>query len=129
MSAFKTFEEIRAWQIGHKLVLRIYGISNQTPFAKDFALRDQIRRASVSIVSNIAEGYDRNGNREFLQFLSMAKGSAAEVRTHLYIARDLGYIEDGLFKELLACVSEVGRLLGALMSYLKNTGFKGPKSK
>jgi four helix bundle protein len=80
MATFKKFEEIECWKRARELTRRIYKISSKAAFARDFGLKDQIRRASVSVMSNIAEGYDRSGTGEFVQFLATAKGSAAEVR-------------------------------------------------
>ena len=87
MATFKRVEDIEVWQRARVLTREIYRISNLGSFSKDFGLRDQIRRASVSIMSNIAEGFERSGSGEFAQFLSMAKGSSGEVRTQLYISR------------------------------------------
>lgn len=83
MSTFQRFEEIEAWQKARELTKAIYALSNDSQFARDFGLRDQIRRASVSIMSNIAEGFGRGGNKEFIQFLSTAKGSTSEVQAQL----------------------------------------------
>ena len=93
MATFKKFEEIEAWRKARDLTKRIYKISRTTAFARDFGLKDQIRRASVSIMSNIAEGYDGSGTGEFIQFLATAKGSAAEVKCQLYVALDQDYID------------------------------------
>lgn len=86
------FEDIKAWQIARELVREIYRITNKDEFAKDFGLKDQIRRAAVSIMSNISEGFERGSDKEFNQFLNYARGSSAEVKSQLYIASDLGYI-------------------------------------
>jgi four helix bundle protein len=83
MSTFKKFEEIECWKRARELTRQVYKISNGAAFAKDFGLKNQIRRAAVSVMSNIAEGHDRNGTAEFIQFLATAKGSAAEVRCQL----------------------------------------------
>jgi four helix bundle protein len=83
MSTIERFEDIEAWKLARKLTSLIYEVSAARDFSRDFALRDQIRRASISIVSNIAEGFERDGDREFLQFLSVAKGSCGEVRAQL----------------------------------------------
>src|SRR6266705_1124364 len=99
MATFKKFEEIEAWKKARELTKRVYRISRTSSFAKDLGLRDQIRRASVSVMSNIAEGYDRSGTGEFVQFLSTAKGSAAEVRCQLYVAADQGYIQEDDFTQ------------------------------
>jgi four helix bundle protein len=85
MATFRRFDEIEAWQKARELTKFVYRISNHGAFAKDFGLRDQIRRASVSIVANIAEGFERDGTAEFIQFLTVAKGSAAEVLSHAYV--------------------------------------------
>ncbi len=98
MPTFKSFEEIESWQKARELTREVYTVSNQGAFGKDFGLRDQIRRASVSIMSNIAEGFERDGNREFLQFLAVAKGSSGEVRAQLYIALDQDYINKNTFE-------------------------------
>src|SRR6266849_2693566 len=100
MATFKTFEEIDAWKRARELTKRIYAVSGAGTFAKDFSLKDQIRRASVSIMSNIAEGYDRGGTAEFIQFLAIAKGSTAEVKCQLYVALDQNYIDQPIFTEL-----------------------------
>ncbi len=86
---FNRFEEIEVWQLSRKLVKDIYKITTEPAFSKDFGLKDQIRRCAVSIPSNIAEGYERKSNVEFIRFLYISKGSAGELRTQLYIAYDL----------------------------------------
>jgi four helix bundle protein len=129
MPSFKTFKEIEAWQKARELTRDIYAISNDGVFAKDFGLRDQIRRASVSIMANIAEGHERGGTAEFVQFLSMAKGSAGEVDSHLCVAFDLGYLDKSTFDRLSSATAEAARLIGALMQYLRRSGIKGGKYK
>jgi four helix bundle protein len=88
VSTFKSFVDIDAWQKARELTSAIYAVSNRSSFSKDFALRDQLRRASVSIMANIAEGFGRSGSGEFLQFLAIAKGSACEVLSHIHVAFD-----------------------------------------
>jgi four helix bundle protein len=129
MSTFKSFEDIDAWQKARQLTNRIYDVSDADPFARDFGLRDQIRRASVSILSNIAEGFERGGTAEFIQFLSAAKGSAGEVRAQLYVALDRKYINENTFRELSALASEISRKISGLMTYLKQSGIRGTKYK
>ncbi len=129
MSSFKSFEEIESWQKARELTREVYTVSNQGAFTKDFGLRDQIRKASISIMSNIAEGFERDGTREFLQFLAVAKGSSSEVRAQLYIALDQDYIDKNTFETLSAISIEIGRLLGGLMNYLRETDIKGKKFK
>ena len=127
MATFKRFEEIESWKRARKLTKRIYQLSNQGAFARDFALRDQIRRACVSIMSNIAEGHDRSGTKEFVQFLATAKASAAEVRCQLYIALDQGYISEDEFTELGREALETQLLIGGLIKYLRRSGCRGNK--
>lgn len=121
MASFRSFEEIEAWQEGRALVKEIYVISNDGPLSKDFALRDQLRRASLSIISNIAEGFERGGTAEFIRFLNIAKGSAGEVRAQLYVARDLNYLDEEDFKRLSITVVRVSRMLSRLIGYLRET--------
>ncbi|MDP2842635.1 MAG: four helix bundle protein [Acetobacterium sp.] len=87
------FEDLEVWKTARELTNRIYGITADGSFSKDYGLRDQIRRAAVSVMSNIAEGYERGGNQELIQFLSIAKGSSGEVRSQLYVAMDQEYID------------------------------------
>jgi len=129
MATFKKFEEIECWKSARELTRRIYAITNNQSFARDFGLKDQIRRAAVSVMSNIAEGYERSGTAEFIHFLATAKGSAAEVRCQLYVAVDLGYIQQEHFIELSNLASDTSRMLSALMKYLRTSGYKGTKFK
>src|SRR5215471_711140 len=94
------FEDILAWQKARTLAKNIYDSTRAGAFAKDYGLKDQVQRASVSTMSNIAEGFERGGDREFVQFLSNSKGSCGEVKSHLYVALDLNYITDSTFREL-----------------------------
>lgn len=129
MSAFQRFEDIEAWQKARELTKAIYAMSNDGQFARDFGLRDQIRRASVSIMSNIAEGFGRGGNKEFMQFLSTAKGSASEVQAQLYVAIDAGYINQDQFQKLYSETEATARMIAGLLRYLQNSDFKGAKYK
>ena len=108
------FEDLIAWQKARTLTRQIYVISRKGNFGNDRALASQIQRASTSIMSNIAEGFDRGGNREFHHFLVIAKGSCAEVRSQLYIAFDAGYLDQSEFNDLLQRAEEVGRIIGGL---------------
>ena len=127
MATFKRFEEIESWKRARKLTNKIYQLSSRGDFARDFTLKDQVRRACVSIMSNIAEGYDRSGTKEFVQFLATAKGSAGEVRCQLYIALDQGYIDENEFAELVSTALQTQCLIGGLMNYLRRSGYKGNK--
>ena len=108
------FEDFVAWQKARVLTGRIYEVTRQGNFAKDYGLKDQIQRAAVSIMSNIAEGYERGRPTEFHQFLSIAKASCAELRSQLYIALDAHYITQEVFNELMSKATEVGQIIGGL---------------
>ena len=108
------FEELIAWQKARVLTREIYEITRRGAFARDFGLSGQIQRAAVSIMSNIAEGFERGGRGEFHQFLSTAKASCAEVRSQLYVALDVGYLEEQTFHTLLRQAEEVARIAGGL---------------
>src|SRR5580765_4245238 len=99
MAKFSRFEDIDAWKKARALSKEIYLITKNGEFAHDFALRDQIRRAAISVLSNIAEGFERGGDKEFRQFLATAKGSVGEVRSQLYIALDAEYLTENQFKQ------------------------------
>ena len=113
------FEDLQAWQKSKQLCVAIYRVTGQGRFARDFGLRDQIQRAAVSVMSNIAEGFERNSRAEFARFVSIARGSAGEVRSQLHLARELGYVEDEQGGELLAACSEVTRMLVSLRKSLE----------
>ena len=108
------FEDLIAWQKARVLTGLIYRITSQAPFSRDFRLSDQIRSAAVSIMSNIAEGFERWKASEFQHFLSIAKGSCAELRSQLYVAIDVQYIDQPTFDEAMAKAVEVGRIIGSL---------------
>jgi four helix bundle protein len=127
MATFRRFDEIEAWQKAREVTKFVYRISNHGGFAKDFGLRDQIRRASVSIMANIAEGFERDGTGELIQFLAVAKGSAAEVLSHADVALDQDFISKENFDRLAAMTAELGRMIAALMTYLRRSGTKGLK--
>jgi four helix bundle protein len=125
----RRFEDIEAWQVTRELAAAIYVISGTGLFAKDRTLRDQARRAAVSALSNIAEGFERQGTAEFVQFLSVAKGSLGELRSQLYLARDLGYLGTGEAERLLDLNADAARLVGGLMRYLRGSQIRGTKFK
>lgn len=119
MSRIERFEELIAWQKARALTQRVYQVTRQTPFNKDFGLSGQIQRAAVSIMSNIAEGSERKRRAEFHQFLSIAKASCAEVRSHLYVALDAEYLSSLQFEKLMASAEEVARVLGGLRAVIE----------
>jgi four helix bundle protein len=108
------FEDLIAWQKARELTKNIYQVTTQGDLSRDFGLRDQIRRASVSIMSNIAEGFERGGRSEFHQFLVIAKGSCAELRSQLYVSLDVGHIDLATFQTLDALAMETSRVIGGL---------------
>ena len=116
---YKRFEELPVWQKAKKLAVQIYKATQQGKFRKDYSLSEQIRKSSVSISSNIAEGFERGSRKEFIQFLYIAKGSAGELRSQLDIASDLGYLEEEVSKYLRTEVIQTSEQLGAFISALK----------
>lgn len=129
MASFRSFTDIDAWQKARELTGLVYGATRAGAFSKDFALRDQVRRASVSIMANIAEGFGRSGSGEFIQFLAVAKGSACEVVSHLYLALDQGYVSQQEFERLNDLADKTVNLIGGLMKYLQQSTIKGAKYK
>ena len=123
------FEDLEVWKTARELTNRIYGITANGSFLKDSGLRDQIRRAAVSIMSNIAEGYERSGNQELIQFLSIAKGSSGEVRSQLYVAMDQEYIDKRKNELLIDAFKKLSIMINNFMEYLKGSRYKGPKYK
>lgn len=129
MAKIERFEDMLSWQKARELTRHIYAFSKRGDFAKDFELRGQMRGASVSIMSNIAEGFERGGDKEFLQFLSTAKGSCGEVRSQLYVALDQTYVSQAEFESLYSGTIEVGRLISGFMGYLQQSTLRGNKFK
>jgi four helix bundle protein len=127
MATIERFEDIQAWQMARQSTRMIYEATSTGTFSRDFALKDQIRRAAISIMSNIAEGFDRDGSKEFLNFLSIAKGSCAESRAQLYVALDGGHISRAEFDRLYKSLDETGRLIGGFMRYLSSCEISGKK--
>jgi four helix bundle protein len=127
MARINKFEDIESWKRARTLTNEVYQITAKGSFIRDFCLRDQIRRATISILSNIAEGFERSGDNEFLQFLSIAKGSCGEVRAQLYVALDQSYITPAQFKSLSDCTSEISQLISGLMKYLRQSSLRGSK--
>lgn len=129
MATITRFEDIEAWKKARELTREIYRHSKGGLFSKDFALRDQIRRAAVSAMSNIAEGFERGGTKEFMQFLAIAKGSIGEIEAQLYVALDQAYINEAQFLSVKRLAEPTKRLIGGLMNYLRQSGMKGAKYK
>lgn len=129
MPTITRFEDIEAWKQARELTRMVYSYTKIGEFARDFGLRDQIRRAAVSSMSNIAEGFERDGNSEFIHFLSIAKGSTGEVESQLYVALDQNYISDKQLQEVRCVSGSVKRMTAGLMTYLRRSDVKGLKFK
>lgn len=127
MARFQQFEDIEAWQKARLLAADIYACSRRGLFARDYALCNQMRAAAVSIMSNIAEGFERDGNREFVQFLAIAKGSCGELRAQLCVAKDQDYLSLEDFGRLAGLARETSRMIAGLMRYLRHSQRLGHK--
>lgn len=126
MGKIKRFEDIEAWKKARNLTNDIYGVTSKGDFARDFGLRDQIRRASVSVMLNIAEGFGRKTNKEFARFLIQAHGSVSEVQSALYVALDQNYITEQEFHQFYNSYESVSKMLTKFVQYLLNK--KGGRS-
>jgi len=127
MAKITRFEDVEAWRLGRELTKKVYEASSRGSFSRDFGLRDQIRRAAVSVMSNIAEGFECGGDKEFRQFLSLAKGSAGELRSQLYVAVDVGLLSQDQFAELYSLANDTARMVAGFMRYLGGSELKGAK--
>ena len=127
MATIKRFEEIKVWQEAKRLAVMVYAMTRQGTFVKDFGLRDQIQRAAVSVSSNIAEGFSRSGNREFVNFLWIAKGSVAEVQSQLHIAKEVGYVDDAHAHEIYECAEKCGVMIYKFIKSLQESNVSGVK--
>ena len=127
MGKIERFEDLDIWQHARKITKNIYTACRQGEFLSDFGLHNQIQRAAVSIMSNIAEGFERETNKEFIQFLYIAKGSAGEARSQLYIALDLGYISQDVFDSLNLDLLSISKRLSGFITYLQTSSLKGRK--
>lgn len=127
MATIKKFEDLEVWQKARVLCKKVFELMQKESFSKDYELKNQISRSSGSTMDNIAEGFERGGNREFIQFLGFAKGSAGEVRSQLYRALDRNHINEAEFKETYALADEVGKMISGLTKYLLKSDIKGHK--
>ncbi len=127
MSTIERFEDLEAWKRARNFAKLIQTVSDNGNFGRDFGLKDQIRRATYSIVSNIAEGFERDGDKEFIQYLFVAKGSCGEVRAQLYLAVDFDYITEDEFLQLRTKALELNRIISGLIKYLKQSNLTGKK--
>jgi len=119
MAVWKRFEEMDVWKKACQLTCSVYEITREGEVAKDFAFRDQVRRSALSVPSNIAEGFERGSDSQFVQMLWIAKGSCGELRTQLYLGKRLGHIDGDKMQELVALAEEVSRMIAGLIKHLK----------
>ena len=129
MASYKRFEDLPIWQKARSFSKRIFEITLEDKFSKEFRMCSQIRAASGSIMDNIAEGFERNGNGEFKQFLYIAKGSCGETRSQIYRAFDYGFISEKQFEEMKSLSEEISKSINSFIDYLNNTEIKGTKFK
>lgn len=129
MSTIHRFEDLEVWQKAREICKYIFILTCRDPFSKDYSLKDQIKRSSGSVMDNIAEGFERGGNKEFTNFLTISKGSFGEVRSQTYRAFDYGYITIENLDHLLNETNSLTERLGKFISYLRNSEFKGVKFK
>lgn len=122
------FSDLEIWKSARELSKKINEISQIAPFDKDYRFRDQIKAAAGSIMDNIAEGFERGGNKEFIQFLYIAKGSAGETRSQLYRAFDFGYIDEETLERLVKIAESISTRIASLINYLKSSDYKGAKN-
>ncbi len=127
MATINRFEDLEIWQKARKLCQFVNSFTSSEKFSKDFDLKNQIKRSSGSCMDNIAEGFEREGNREFRNFLSIAKGSVGETRSQMYRALDLGYILKEQFDVAVELCEELSKNINGLMAYLKKSEYKGNK--
>ncbi|MBO7469176.1 MAG: four helix bundle protein [Bacteroidales bacterium] len=129
MASYKRFEDLPIWQKARSFSKKIFEITLEDKFSKEIRLCSQIRAASGSIMDNIAEGFERNGNGEFKQFLYIAKGSCGETRSQIYRAFDYGFISEKQFEEMKSLSEEISKSINSFIDYLNNTEIKGTKFK
>ena len=127
MATFQRFEDIEVWKRARGLANEVYPITNRNGFSTDYSLKNQINGAVGSVMHNIAEGFERSGNKEFVQFLYISKGSCGEVRSQLYLAFDKGYINEDELQQLGNETIEIGKMIGGLIAHLKKSSLRGTK--
>jgi four helix bundle protein len=129
MATFKKFEDIEAWKLAREICKEVHEIISVGMLAKDFELRGQMKRSSGSMMDNIAEGFERDGVREFIQFLAIGKASSGELKSQLYRTLDNKYIDEKKFETIFSKTDNYGKMVGKLINYLNTTDIKGAKFK
>jgi four helix bundle protein len=124
---FRSYKDINAWKKACKVTRSIYEITSEGPLKRDFGLRDQMRRSAVSVMSNIAEGFGRGGNKEFVLYLGYARGSLRELQSQLHVALDVGYISQSTFNEIYEETSAMSGLVNGLINHLKASSIRGSR--
>lgn len=127
MAKIERFEDLKVWQAARLISIAVFEITKNEKLSKDYSLKDQMNRSAGSIMDNIAEGFERGGKKEFIQFLYIAKGSSGELRSQIYRAKDRAFINNDEFEKLLKNVEEVSKQLMGFIQYLKNSELKGNK--
>ena len=127
MATIERFEDLEVWKLAFENANIIYDLTMNEAFSRDYPLRDQVRRCAISVFSNIAEGFERDGNKEFINFLSIAKGSCGEVRSQLLLARHRNYISDSELAIIAERLIRAGRQIAGFQRYLRESEFKGRK--
>lgn len=123
----KNFEELEIWKIARRLTQEVYTLAQTPKLSRDYGLRDQMQRAAVSIMSNIAEGFERSGNQEFVQFLYVAKASCGELRSQVYVALDQKYIDPQAANEMTMALKRLSTMIKHLIDHLRQSELRGPK--
>lgn len=127
MGKIQQFEDLKVWMKARVFAKKLFDLSGSGELKNDYALKDQINRSAGSIMDNIAEGFERGGKKEFIQFLYIAKGSAGELRSQIQRGFDRGYFSEAMSKELILDLVEISKMISGLISYLKSTNLRGQK--
>jgi len=125
VATIRKFTEIKAWQAGRELAKSVYGVTGTGRLSKDYGLKDQMQRAAVSVNSNIAEGFERDSNAEFVKFLGYAKGSAGELLSQVITAHDIGYLDDETYENLSETIERISAMLAGFRSHLLRSELPG----